>query len=152
MPLEIERKFLVANDAWRQHVTATATIIQGYFQRRDDACIRIRIRDDASARLTIKNAHPGLLARAEFEYTIPLDQARQMLDQFCGQRLVRKRRHLVPHHGHTWEVDEFLDRHAPLIVAEIELDAPDQPFDHPDWLGADVTGDIRYANEMLANF
>lgn len=152
MPLEIERKFLVANDSWRPRATTVTTLVQGYFQRRDDACIRIRIRDGASARLTIKNAHPGLLARAEFEYPIPLDQAQQLLDQFCGQRLVHKRRHLVPCHGHTWEIDEFLGRHAPLLIAEIELDTPDQPFDRPDWLGTEVTGDIRYANETLANF
>lgn len=151
MPLEIERKFLVANDTWRKHISQSTLLVQGYFEPRRDSCVRIRIKNDTAAFLTIKNAHVGLQARSEYEYPIPVSEAREMLAQFCGTRIVRKWRHLVKVQGYSWEIDEFAGRHAPLVLAEIELATLDEDIPRPDWLGAEVTGNVQFANERLAH-
>lgn len=147
MGIEIERKFLVAGDGWRQQASRQTQFSQGYLSRDPARTVRVRIAGD-EAFLTIKGKTQGA-SRAEFEYAIPLADARQLLALSDGP-VVEKRRHLCVHDGMTWEVDEFLGANAGLVVAEIELDAEDQAFSHPAWLGAEVTGDARYVNANLA--
>ena len=145
MGIEIERKYLVVGDAWRQ-APATA-YAQGYLNRDKRRTVRVRIVEDA-AWLTVKGASAGA-TRAEFEYAIPVADARELL-ALCDGPLVRKRRRVVVHAGATWEIEEFEGDNAGLVVAEIELGSEDEAFEPPPWLGAEVTHDARYFNSNLA--
>lgn len=148
MPLEIERKFLLAHDGWKQDVTRQLVMRQGYLGTPGGrASVRVRIEGD-TATLNIKASVVGS-ARAEYEYTIPVGEAEQMLATLCVGR-VEKTRHYVEREGLTWEIDAFEGDNAGLVVAEIELDAVDQAFSRPDWLGPEVTDDSRYYNHALA--
>lgn len=147
MGIEIERKFLVGSDGWRQQAESQIRFSQGYLSRDPARTVRVRIAGDA-AFLTIKGATTGA-TRAEFEYAVPLSDAQQLL-AMCDGPVVEKVRHLCPFEGMTWEVDEFLGANAGLVVAEIELAAEGQVFARPAWLGAEVTGDARYVNANLA--
>lgn len=148
MPLEIERKFLLASDAWRAEVSSHCVMRQGYLGAPGGkASIRVRL-EGAVAKLNIKAAVIGS-ARAEYEYDIPVAQAREMLDTLCVG-LVDKTRHYVEREGLTWEIDEFHGDNAGLVVAEVELESVDQSVPRPDWLGAEVTNDVRYYNQQLA--
>lgn len=148
MGIEIERKFLVATDAWGAAATSSAAYRQGYLSEHAKATVRIRIIDDLQAILTIKGPPVGLV-RPEFEYDVPLDEGRAMLEM-ARPAVVEKRRYLVPHGGMTWEVDVFEGGHEGLVLAEIELPSADAEFERPDWLGAEVSHDHRYANASLA--
>jgi adenylate cyclase len=145
MGIEIERKFLVVGDGWRQ--APAVPYAQGYLNRDKQRTVRVRVVED-SAWLTVKGASTGA-TRAEFEYPIPVADARQLL-ALCDGPLVRKLRRVVVHAGLTWEIDEFQGDNAGLVVAEIELVAEDAPFERPAWLGAEVTHDARYFNSNLA--
>lgn len=148
MGLEIERKFLVSGDAWRSLVQRKLDMRQGYLSREEGkASVRVRL-EGADARLNIKAAVVGS-ARAEYDYPIPPDDAREILEKLCVGR-VEKVRHYIAAGDLTWEVDEFLGDNAGLVVAEIELRAPDQAFDRPAWLGREVTEERRYYNHALA--
>jgi adenylate cyclase len=155
MPLEIERKFLVAGDGWRGAAPAVVPMAQGYINDLDamgrggqQASVRVRIQGDA-AFLNLKSRTSGH-TRLEFEYPIPLDDARVLL-ALCVGGLVDKRRHLVRHGDHLWEVDEFLGGNAGLVIAEIELAAAGEKFVKPAWLGKEVTDATRYYNLALAS-
>lgn len=145
MALEIERKFLVVGDTWRTGVGVS--IVQGYLGGSPTHSVRVRTAGD-QAWLSIK-AQARHRTRHEFEYEIPLADAHSLLD-LCSKERVEKIRRTIFHSGNIWEVDEFLGRNRGLIVAEIELEFPDQPFDPPDWLGTEVTDDPRYLNSRLA--
>lgn len=148
MAIEIERKFLVAGEGWRSVVTRSAPMRQGYLGGAEGrASIRVRVSGD-DAWLNIKAAVMGS-SRAEYEYAIPLADANEMLDRLCTG-LIDKTRHYVEHQGHVWEVDEFAGDNAGLVVAEIELDRPDETFSSPSWLGREVTDERRYYNHALA--
>ncbi len=147
MPVEIERKFLVTCDAWRAEATGSRRIVQGYLASDPTRAVRIRIAGD-EAWLTIKGAASGI-SRAEFEYPVPAADAGEML-ALCLPGSIEKIRHLVPHDNQLWEVDEFLGDNAGLVIAEIELDAPEQAIVLPSWAGCDVTHDPRYLNANLA--
>jgi adenylate cyclase len=147
MGIEIERKFLVAGDGWRQAATTQTRFSQGYLSRDPARTVRVRIAGDR-AFLTIKGLTRGA-TRAEFEYDIPFADAVQLLAMSDGP-VVDKVRHLCPHEGMTWEVDEFLGANAGLVVAEVELESEGQAFAPPAWLGEEVTGDARYVNANLA--
>ncbi len=151
MPVEIERKFLVASAAWRDDVAEAVPMVQGYFAPGvESPTLRVRIAGDRGF-LTVKGRCDGV-SRSEFEYEIPLADAREMLEEFCAGRIVRKVRHLVPGpDGARWEVDEFADANSGLVVAEIELPAEDAPFAAPEWLGAEVSADRRYTNRALSS-
>jgi adenylate cyclase len=146
MPIEIERKFLLRTDTWRQHISQSLQIAQGYLGG-DQCSVRVRI-GDSGAFLNIKSKQLGV-QRLEFEYAIPEADARVMLDQLCKGASVIKTRHLVMHAGLCFEVDEFVGLNAGLIVAEVELQSVDQQIDRPDWLGTEVTDDARYYNSNL---
>ena len=155
MPIEIERKFLVTNDAWRAAAHEVVPMAQGYINDRASmdggaqrASVRVRIAG-AEAFLNIKSREAGH-TRQEFEYPIPVADGRALL-ALCVGGLIDKRRHYVSHGGHLWEVDEFLGDNAGLVVAEIELEAADERFEHPPWLGVEVTDDARYYNLALAS-
>ena len=147
MPVEIERKFLLKHDSWRQHIQHSSRIRQGYLGAIAKASVRIRIEGD-KANINIKSAELSM-RRMEYEYAIPLDEASEMLDKLCESPQIDKFRHLVKHGDHTWEIDEFFGDNAGLIVAEIELSAEDEVFDLPPWAGEDVTQDPRYYNVNL---
>jgi adenylate cyclase len=143
---EIERKFLLKSDAWRAAAQRRERMTQGYLAGSERASVRVRIAD-AVAALNIKSG--GLVAsRAEYEYTIPLDDARELLALSAGP-LIDKTRHFVPYGEFEWEVDEFHGDNAGLVVAELELDFEGQDFPRPGWLGAEVTHLERYYNVKL---
>jgi len=147
MAIEIERKFLVADDSWRQHTHNRINYVQGYLSTVAERTVRVRTAGE-QAWLTIKGKNHGAI-RSEFEYPIPLADARQMLAQLCQQPLIEKWRYQLEHSGHIWEIDEFCAANSGLIVAEIELSHPDEPFVRPPWLGEEVTDDPRYFNSNL---
>ena len=146
MGVEIERKFLLANEGWRGQGVATR-MRQGYLVADPVRTVRVRI-EGGRAVITIKGKSTGA-SRGEWEYDIPVFDATELLDGLCEQPQVEKIRHRIEHAGHTWEVDEFLGLNAGLVVAEIELDAEDEAFEKPDWIGVEVTGDKRYYNSSL---
>ncbi|MEO6170916.1 MAG: CYTH domain-containing protein [Lysobacter sp.] len=155
MAIEIERKFLVVGEAWRAAAHAVVPMAQGYLNDLAamdtgamKASVRVRIAGDA-AHLNLKSRELGH-TRQEFEYPIPVADARALLALSVGG-LVDKRRHLVTVGGHLWEVDEFLGENAGLLVAEIELADADERFERPAWLGAEVTDQVRYYNLALAS-
>lgn len=148
MALEIERKFLVVDASWRDAAHASEHFAQGYLNDRGRASVRVRIAGE-HANLNLKAARVGT-SRAEYEYPIPLAEAREILDDLTLTPPVEKIRHWVVHGGHTWEIDEFTGANAPLVVAEIELDDAEASFEHPGWLGAEITDDERYYNHALA--
>jgi CYTH domain-containing protein len=143
---EIERKFLVAGDAWRGLGTGTV-FRQGYLSTEKERTVRVRVEGDR-ARLTIKGITVGA-TRAEFEYEIPVADAEEMLDDLCHQPIIEKTRRRIDAAGVVWEVDEFFGVNEGLVVAEVELESEDQEFDLPSWLGKEVTGDARYFNANL---
>lgn len=147
MGKEIERKFLVTNDAWKAQAHKTAAYAQGYLNEPVSCSVRVRIEDD-QARLNIKRVEIGP-ARDEFEYPIPLEDAHKLMTMVLGPTVV-KTRHFVMIDGHEWEVDEFHGDNEGLVVAELELDHIDESFTRPDWLGEEVTEHARYYNVFLS--
>lgn len=145
---EIERKFLVLTDGWRRCARRSLSICQAYLARTGAATIRVRIVDGRAACVTVKTARRGS-TRSEFEYAIPIEDAREMMAMRTGV-ILHKKRHIVTEHGMEWHVDVFEDVHEGLVLAEIELPHPDAAFNYPDWLGAEVTHDHRYHNGYLA--
>jgi adenylate cyclase len=145
--MEIERKFLLRGDGWRQAAHGALRLRQGYLGSEERCSVRVRT-GEGRAWLNIKSATLGA-QRQEFEYEIPLADADQMLDTLSLKPLIEKVRHLVAAGRHVFEIDEFEGDNAGLVVAEIELDHPDEDFARPDWLGEEVTGDARYYNTSL---
>ncbi|WP_027866781.1 CYTH domain-containing protein [Massilia alkalitolerans] len=149
MGVEIERKFLLSGDGWRQ-LGEPVLLRQGYLCSDPERTVRVRIEGEKGA-LTIKSKGSGV-RRGEWEYPIPLPEAQELLDTLCERPLVEKYRRRIEHAGFTWEVDEFLGENAGLVVAEIELPSEDTVFDRPDWIGQEVSGDKRYYNSSLIRF
>lgn len=148
MGTEIERKFLLQSDAWRDEVKKSTRMVQGYLLRGDKSAVRVRIKGDV-AELNIKHTMDGI-SRLEYEYEIPLEDAREILDEVAQKPLIDKTRHHVVRGGHLWEIDEFYGDNAGLIVAEIELAHADESFEKPAWLGQEVSLDGRYYNSNLS--
>jgi adenylate cyclase len=147
MAVEIERKFLVTSDAWRLSVDRSEPMSQLYLASHEGSSIRVRVAG-GQASLNIKGKTVGAV-RLEYEYPVPMADARSMFAGLDGPR-VEKTRHYVEFGGHTWEVDEFAGPNAGLVVAEIELDSEHADFPRPAWVGREVTGDVRYYNAWLA--
>jgi len=145
---EIERKFLVASDTWRTAVKRQRHFEQGYLAVTGDCAVRVRI-DDDQANLNIKNATLDI-ERQEYEYPIPVSDAREMLATLCSGRVLSKERHWVEHDGVLWEVDVFEGDNEGLVLAEVELREREQQFSLPAWAGEEVSGDERYLNSYLA--
>ena len=147
MATEIERKFLVKNDAWRDAVYKQSRYRQGYLANSDGASVRVRVAD-GKGYLNIKSMTLGV-RRLEYEYVIPEVEANEMLSELCQGPLIDKVRHLIRHGSHVWELDVFEGDNAGLVVAEIELSSEDEPFELPDWAGSEVSEDPRYYNVCL---
>ena len=147
MAIEIEHKFLLANDDWRTQVSRSVRYRQGYLSTLATTSIRVRISDE-HAWLNIKSAVIGT-HRHEYEYEIPLADADEIINDLCRKPLIEKTRHFVTYQGHLWEIDEFDGDNAGLIVAEIELAQVGEQFAKPAWLGKEVTEDLRYYNNNL---
>ena len=152
MATEIERKFLLANDRWREQADAGITVRQGYLTdsssgSEQKSSIRIRIAGE-QANLNIKSATLGI-TRQEYEYPIPLADAHALLDSLADGPLIEKTRYHVQHGAHTWEIDVFTGDNQGLVVAEIELGAEDEAYERPAWLGEEVSDDPRYYNVCL---
>lgn len=148
MGIEIERKFLVT--ALPADLAPGVDICQGYIVNTPDRVVRVRIKGEKGF-LTIKGS-PVALARPEFEYDIPMSDARQMLDRFCDGKIIEKCRHTCFYQGMTWVIDRFSGANQGLVVAEIELSSPEQPFPVPPWAGPEVTEDPRYLNARLVSY
>ncbi|TXL08096.1 CYTH domain protein [Methylococcaceae bacterium CS1] len=148
MAIEIERKFLLANDNWRTQVSKSTRYRQGYLNSDKHSSVRVRVSDDKD-KINIKSATIGA-QRQEYEYDIPAEDAHELLNTLCHKPLVEKTRHLVVVKQHTWEIDEFSGENQGLIVAEIELSAVNEIFEKLDWVGQEVTEDVRYYNNQLA--
>jgi len=146
MAKEIERKFLIKSTEYR-HLAEAVDYRQGYICRSAEKVVRIRLAGD-KAYITIKGTATGY-TRDEFEYEIPPDDARQMLDKLCEKPLIEKTRRVIELSDKTWVVDEFEGENKGLIVAEVELLFSDEPFEIPIWIGNEVTGDSRYYNSNL---
>lgn len=145
--LEIERKFLVHKWMdWKRLASSCSHIQQGYFAAVNT--VRVRIRDDKGY-LTIKGpSHNGGLSRYEFEKEITLQEAQQLM-LLCESGVIDKHRYLVPYAGHTFEVDEFHGDNDGLVMAEVELKNENEPFESPDFIGKEVTGDRRFYNSHM---
>ena len=144
--MEIERKFLVQGD-FEPHATTSYRIEQGYIVGSADLTVRVRIRDE-EAFLTIKGrSDVAGLERDEWEWPIGVDEARSLLRFSAGA--IEKTRYIVPFEGHTFEVDRFYGANEGLVMAEVELSSRDEEFARPEWLGEEVTGDVKYYNSML---
>ena len=146
MGKEIEKKFLIASDDWRRLGTGTH-YSQGYLNSEKGRTVRVRTIGDRGV-LTIKGASIGE-TRLEYEYDIPVGEAREMLRELCDKPLIEKTRYKIPFAGFIWEVDEFEGENEGLIFAEIELEHEGQEFALPPWIGREVTGDSRYYNANL---
>ncbi|MQM40182.1 Inorganic triphosphatase [wastewater metagenome] len=147
MAEEIERKFLVTGDTWRNAADAGQPMRQGYLGGDAHASVRVRLAG-VRAWLNIKGATLGV-QRREYEYEIPAAEAREMLDHLCHRPLIEKTRYHVPVGGHTWEVDVFEGDNAGLVVAEVELASAEEAFTRPDWAGHEVSHLPRYYNVSL---
>ena len=149
MNLEIERKFLVLDDRFKKDAVRSVRIRQGYIAHDSGRTVRVRIAGDKGY-LTIKGPSLDGISRQEWEREIPLQDAEDLFP-LCKPGAIDKTRYIipVPDTGRKWEVDEFYGNNEGLVMAEIELGAPEEPFDKPDWLGEEVTGDRRYYNAQL---
>lgn len=148
MGVETERKYLVNPAKWALVNKEDKQLIeQGYIVNTKEKTVRIRVYGDKGF-ITIKGTNEGI-SRPEFEYTIPLEEAKELIRSFCSAT-IKKIRHRVLYHGKLWEVDEFLDENKGLLMAEIELKDHDEPFEVPDWVDAEVSGDERYYNAYLS--
>jgi len=142
---EIERKFLVKNDGWRAGVERRTEMVQGYIAGgAGTPTVRVRIADGRGI-LTVKGKAAGLV-RSEFEYEIPPADARYMLENLCGTRVVEKTRFFCG----RWEIDVYSGLNSGLLTAEIELASPDEDFERPAWLGDEVSDDPAYTNSSLS--
>jgi adenylate cyclase len=149
MATEIERKFLVKDDSWRG-LGPGSRYRQGYLSTDPERTVRARV-VAGKGYLTIKGKTVNA-ARAEYEYSIPVQDAEEILDELCERPLIEKTRYRIDYQGLVWEVDEFEGENAGLVIAEVELASADQAVSLPGWIGEEVTADPRYYNaNLIAN-
>lgn len=147
--LEIERKFLVKSDAYKNEAFSQKRIKQGYLNSNPERTVRIRIKDN-KAYITIKgNSNASGMSRFEWEKEIPVEDAQNLL-LLCETGVIDKTRYEVKIANHIYEVDEFHGENEGLEMAEIELQSETESFEKPDWLGEEVTNDKRYYNSYLS--
>ncbi len=146
MGIEIERKYLVKSDVWKS-LGDKKFYQQGYLLIDKNRTIRIRTIEDKGF-ITIKGSAKGI-SRNEFEYEIPVEEARVILETLCEKPFIKKYRTKIQLNNLIWEVDEFIDENNGLVIAEVELENENQKIDIPNWIGEEVTGDMKYFNSML---
>lgn len=149
MKQEIEKKFLVHGDGWRE-LAKGLLCRQGYLSSAMERVVRIRTMGE-KAFLTVKGPTAGT-RRSEYEYEIPFADCTAMLETLAERPIIEKKRYQIPFAGLTWEVDEFFGENAGLIVAEVELEDEQQIFQKPEWVDKEVTGDSRYFNSNLTRY
>lgn len=147
MSVEIERKFLVTKDEYRK-LGKAVFCRQGYLLNKPDCTVRVRVIHDKGF-LTVKGAAQGF-SRPEFEFEISLSDAEKILNELCSKTLIEKKRYHIELNGFMWHVDEFEGKNKGLVIAEVELQSESQQVVLPDWIGAEVTKDIKYLNANLA--
>ena len=148
MAVEIERKYLVKSMDWQGMADAGTRFMQGYMANTEKVAIRVRVAGE-QAWLALKSASAGI-RRLEFEYSLPVADAIQMLNEFCLGQVIQKTRYRLPLDGHVWEIDVFHGANEGLVLAEIELENEQESFTLPDWIGTEVSGDKRYYNSYLS--
>ena len=148
MNIEIERKYLIRSDDWKKFVVSRSEIRQAYLDTNPKVSIRVRIRDNSKATLTVKSS-PSALRRLELEYSIPTLEAEALIPLRHGA-VVEKTRHVIPCGELAWEVDEFSGANAGLLIVEIELPSEHHHVELPAWVGQEVTGQKQYYNGSLA--
>lgn len=146
MAIEIEYKYLVKNDNYKDLATSRTHILQGYLNREPERTVRVRVKGEKGF-LTVKGKNSGA-SRLEFEYEIPKADAEEMLT-LCMPPILDKTRYIVPFDGHVWEVDEFHGAREGLVTAEIELPSESEHYNLPGFIGKNVTGDPQYYNSNL---
>ena len=149
VPQEIERKFLVANDGWRQGADQGTRFRQAYLAETERAVVRVRIEEDSRGFLTVKSAEAGL-TRQEYEYPVPVAHAEALI-ALCQGSVLRKTRFRSRHADRTWEVDVYSGDNEGLVTAEIEMSSAEDAVELPLWIGAEVTGSARYYASRLAS-
>ncbi len=146
---EIERKFLVTSEVFKNEAHKRMRIVQGFLNTNPERTVRIRIQGNDGF-LTIKGkSNKSGLSRFEWEKQISLAEAEELL-HLCEPGIIEKTRYEVYSDNHTFEVDDFMGENEGLIIAEIELDSENEPFSKPEWLGKEVTGDVKYYNSNLS--
>lgn len=145
---EIERKFLIKGD-FKKHIKMSFKIVQGYLSSIPERAVRVRIKGDKGF-ITIKGiSNESGVTRFEWEKEIPIEEVTELL-KLCEPGTINKIRHIIPVNDKLFfEVDEFTDQNKGLFIAEIELPSEDTTFEKPDWLGEEVTGDVKYYNSYL---
>lgn len=146
MGTEIERKYLIIDDSWKTKASEGIEIKQGYLNSEAKRTVRIRISGEQGW-LTIKGKNENL-TRKEFEYDIPLTDALELLN-LCEKPIIEKTRYIFLDNGNSWEIDVFSGENEGLVIAEIELSREDQEFTIPEWVGEEVSMDVRYYNSSL---
>ncbi|NJB71301.1 CYTH domain-containing protein [Saonia flava] len=147
--IEIERKFLVNSHAYKKEATSKNLIVQGFLNTHPNRTVRVRINGDFGY-LTVKGkSNETGTSRFEWEKEIEVDEAKSLLN-LCEEGVLEKTRYLVPVNQHMFEVDEFFGDNKGLVVAEVELSSENEFFEKPNWLGEEVTGDIKYYNSQLS--
>lgn len=149
MGKEIERKYLVSGNKWR-NLAEGVLYRQGYLSIVKERTVRVRTIGE-NGYLTIKGISVGA-TRTEFEYEIPVDEANEMLNELCEKPIIEKKRYKINHMNLLWEVDEFFGENEGLIIAEVELDSEDQQIELPEWIGNEVTNDPKYFNANLIKY
>ena len=146
---EVERKFLVISEAYKKEATSQRHIIQGFLSIEPERTVRVRLQNGLG-KITIKGiSDEEGVSRSEWEYDIPGEEAQQLLE-LCKGSLIAKTRYEVPSGEHIFEVDVFEGKNEGLVIAEVELEDPDESFEKPHWLGQEVTGDPKYYNAQLS--
>lgn len=147
MGLEIERKFLVKDESWKELVEQTHSITQGYLNLDPKRNVRVRVKNQKGY-LTIKGITEGI-SRQEFEYEVPLKDAKELLS-LCEGNIIDKKRHTIRFDKLVWEIDEFFGAHKGLLLAELELENERQTFVKPSFVGKEVSSNEEYFNASLA--
>jgi adenylate cyclase len=148
MGVEIERKFLVKDDSFKKEAIEQASVMQGYLSSVPDRTVRVRVKGEKGF-ITIKgSASDSGMSRYEWEKEISAGDAKELLS-ICEPGVINKTRYNVKHGSHIFEVDEFYGENEGLIIAEVELGFENETFEKPEWLGEEVTGDVKYYNSML---
>ncbi|QSH42029.1 CYTH domain-containing protein [Lentisphaerota bacterium ZTH] len=148
MGKEIERKYLVNGNEWRNQFESREEICQGYIARSGSCVVRVRVASE-KAMITVKGEAINI-TRSEFEYPIPREDALKMLLEFSADNLIEKKRYFVNFGGNEWVIDEYFGRNAGLVVAEIEIPDEATEFAVPEWIGKEVSTDFKYSNASLA--
>ncbi|MBD0851330.1 CYTH domain-containing protein [Maribacter arenosus] len=147
--VEIERKFLVKGDTYRKEASSKTRIVQGFLNTHPNRTVRVRVKGDLGF-ITVKGISNGSgTSRFEWEKEIDLNEAEALL-QLCEETVIKKNRYEIPLGNYIFEVDEFLGANEGLVIAEIELQDEKEVFERPEWLGEEVTGDLKYYNSILS--